>query len=155
VSRAWNQIPEHVQDGLRGGAIVATLLIPAGTVERISARLPEVRGTTRPDPDNRLNPGTVRADGNGLDVTAGGRPIEFDGQYYSADRFKFSDRYYRYLYDNGRPAPFFQAREVLNSNPRITPDPQGTRGFFRYEGGGLEMIYNPTTGQVIHLQPIR
>ncbi|MEJ5082331.1 hypothetical protein [Ochrobactrum sp. MYb379] len=84
-----------------------------------------------------------------------GRPIEFDGKYYSADGFKFSDRYYTYLYNNGRPAPFLQAREIMNSNPVVTPDPQGAAGFFRYEGAGLEMIYNPSTKQVVHIQPIR
>ena len=28
------------------------------------------------------------------------------------DGFKFSKSYYEYLYNNGRPAPFLQAREV-------------------------------------------
>ena len=83
------------------------------------------------------------------------RPIEFDGQFYTADGFKFSKSYYEYLYNNGRPAPFLQARELLNSNPKVMPDPQGAKGYFRYEGAGLEMIYNPTTGQVGHIQPLR
>lgn len=87
--------------------------------------------------------------------TSGGRPIEFDGQFYSADGIKFSKSYYEYLYKNGRPAPFLQARAVLDSNPKIMPDPQGAVGYFRYEGAGLEMIYNPATGQVGHIQPIR
>ncbi|MFB2566920.1 hemagglutinin repeat-containing protein [Rhizobium sp. IMFF44] len=87
--------------------------------------------------------------------TSAGRPIEFDGQFYSADGIKFSKSYYEYLYKNGRPAPFLQARAVLDSNPKIMPDPQGALGYFRYEGAGLEMIYNPTTGQVGHIQPIR
>ncbi|MCO6181120.1 hemagglutinin repeat-containing protein, partial [Ciceribacter sp. RN22] len=84
-----------------------------------------------------------------------GRAIEFDGQFYSADGFKFSKSYYEYLYKNGRPAPFIQAREVLSSNPKVMPDPRGAAGYFRYEGAGLEMIYNPTTGQVGHIKPLR
>jgi hypothetical protein len=88
-------------------------------------------------------------------VIATGRVIEFDGQFYIADGFKFSTSYYEYLYKNGRPAPFLQAREVLNSNPKVMPDPLGEAGYFRYEGAGLEMIYNPSTGQVGHIQPVR
>ena len=51
--------------------------------------------------------------------------------------------------------PFLLAKEILVSNPKITPDPRGAEGYFRYEGAGLEMIYNPLTGQVGHIQPIR
>lgn len=97
----------------------------------------------------------VRAIKYRVTATNTGRAIEFDGQFYSADGFKFSKSYYEYLYNNGRPAPFLQAREVLNSNPTVMPDPQGAAGYFRYEGAGLEMIYNPTTGQVGHIQPLR
>lgn len=28
-------------------------------------------------------------------------------------------------------------------------------GYLRYEDNGLEMIYNPETGQIGHIQPIR
>ncbi|MCP1621437.1 two-partner secretion domain-containing protein [Pseudomonas nitroreducens] len=85
----------------------------------------------------------------------GGKAIEFDGQFYSVDGLKFSKSYYDRLWEQGRPAPFVQAKEVLASSPKITPDPRGAEGYFRYEGAGLEMIYNPSTGQVGHIQPIR
>ena len=92
----------------------------------------------------------------GPTATRTGRPIEFDGQFYSADGFKFSSSYYNRLWTTGgRPAPFLQARSVLESNPMITPDPRRAQGYFRYEGAGMEMIYNPTTGQVGHIQPLR
>lgn len=92
----------------------------------------------------------------GPTVTSAGRPIEFDGQFYSADGFKFSSSYYDRLWTTGgRPAPFLQARSVMDSNPKITPDPRGAPGYFRYEGAGMEMIYNPTTGQIGHIQPLR
>ena len=84
-----------------------------------------------------------------------GKKINFDGDFYSVDGMKFSKSYYEKLWSQGRPAPFIQAREVLNSNPKIEPDPRGAPGYFRYEGGGLEMIYNPKTGQVGHIQPVK
>ncbi|WP_235895006.1 hypothetical protein [Yersinia rochesterensis] len=87
--------------------------------------------------------------------TAGGKAIVFDGKFYSVDRLKFSKNYYDRLWRQGRPAPFVQAKEVLGSNPKIMPDPKGAPGYFKYEGAGLEMIYNPTTGQVGHIQPIK
>jgi Pretoxin HINT domain len=90
-----------------------------------------------------------------LPNTEGGRPILREGGFYSADGFKFSEKYYNYLWVNGRPAPFLQARSILDGNPKITPDPRGAPGYFRYEANGLEMIYNPVTGQVGHIQPIR
>ena len=85
----------------------------------------------------------------------GGKPITFDGIFYSVDGLKFSKSYYERLWKEGRPAPFLQAKEILNGNPKISPDPRGYPGYFKYEGGGLEMIYNPKTGQVGHIQPAR
>ncbi len=91
----------------------------------------------------------------GVRGTLNGKPIVFDGQFYSVDGLKFSKSYYDRLWSQGRPAPFIQAKVVLGSNPKITPDPRGAPGYFKYEGAGLEMIYNPTTGQVGHIQPIK
>ena len=92
---------------------------------------------------------------SGTKVTVGGKPIDFDGAFYSVDGLKFSKAYYERLWSEGRPAPFIQTKEVLNSSPKIIPDPRGAPGYFKYEGGGLEMICNPSTGQVGHIQPIR
>ena len=100
-------------------------------------------------------PGIGPVFSDGTDSPAGGKPIEFDGQFYSVDGLKFSKSYYERLWQQGRPAPFVQAKEVLASNPKITPDPRGAEGYYRYEGAGLEMIYNPSTGQIGHIQPIR
>jgi hypothetical protein len=66
---------------------------------------------------------------------------------------KISERYYNRLWQEGRPAPFVQAREILRSNPRILPDSKP--GFLRYESLGLELIYNPKTGEIWHIQPQR
>ena len=91
----------------------------------------------------------------GVKATIGGKPINFDGTFYSVDGLRFSKSYYERLWSQGRPAPFIQAKEILGSNPKVIPDPRGAPGYFKYEGGGLEMIYNPTTGQIGHIQPIR
>lgn len=80
-------------------------------------------------------------------------PIKFDGAFYSVDGFKISRNYYERLWDEGSPAPFLQAREILLSNPKVTPDPRGAPGYFRYEAAGIEMIYNPRTGQIGHIRP--
>ncbi|HGM7050141.1 DUF637 domain-containing protein [Serratia marcescens] len=92
-----------------------------------------------------------------LEASRGGRskPIVFDGKFYSADDFKFSKEYYERLWGQGRPAPFLQAREIMNSKPKVVADPRGAPGYFKYEGAGLEMIYNPSTKQVGHIQPMR
>ena len=88
-------------------------------------------------------------------ATVDGKPIAFDGAFCSVDGIKFSKSYYECLWSERRPAPFLHAKEVFNSNPKVVPDPRGAPGYFKYEGGGLEMIYNPTTGQVGHIQPIK
>ncbi|WP_368660805.1 hypothetical protein [Paracoccus sp. (in: a-proteobacteria)] len=94
--------------------------------------------------------------GGGNAGAIAGRPVQFDGQFYSADGFKFSASYYNRLWSSeARPAPFLQARAIMDSNPAITPDPRGAAGYFRYKGAGMEIIYNPTTGQVGHIQPLR
>lgn len=67
---------------------------------------------------------------------------------------RISIRYYERLWVAGRPAPFVQAREILNSNPTVTRDPQGRPGFNRYVSNNLELIYNPTTGEIWHIQPL-
>ncbi|MBH2918808.1 DUF637 domain-containing protein, partial [Serratia marcescens] len=92
-----------------------------------------------------------------LEASRGGRskPIVFDGKFYSADDFKSSKEYYERLWGQGRPAPFLQAREIMNSKPKVVADPRGAPGYFKYEGAGLEMIYNPSTKQVGHIQPMR
>ncbi len=66
----------------------------------------------------------------------------------------FSDKYYNQLYAEGRPMPFLVAQEILAGTGGMgVPDPQGMPGFYLYEFGGWEMIYNPDTGEVWHLQP--
>ncbi|MCG7656599.1 hemagglutinin repeat-containing protein [Neisseriaceae bacterium CCUG 44465] len=80
-------------------------------------------------------------------------PIVFRDGYYETAGMKISERYYNRLWQEGRPAPFVQAREILRSNPRILPDSKP--GFLRYESLGLELIYNPKTGEIWHIQPQR
>ncbi|VGP79493.1 16S rRNA endonuclease CdiA [Klebsiella variicola] len=93
--------------------------------------------------------------GGGGGISKGGKPIKLEGGFYSVDGMKISQSYYDRLWNQGRSAPFLQAKEILNSNPKVTSDPRGAPGYFKYESNGLEMIYNPTTGQIGHIQPIK
>lgn len=82
-----------------------------------------------------------------------GREITLVGGFYQAEgsAFKFSQYYYEKLWNTGRGAPFLQAEEVLKTATRVVPDRM--KGFNRYENGTYEMIYNPSTKEVWHLQP--
>lgn len=94
----------------------------------------------------------------GASTGKGGRPIRNQNGFYTVDGMKIEKSYYERLWNNkigGRPAPFLQAEEILNDNPVVTPDPRGAPGYFKYEAVGLEMIYNPKTGQIGHIQPTR
>lgn len=67
--------------------------------------------------------------------------------------FKFSEYYYNRLWPTGRGAPFLQADEVLKTATAVTPDRMA--GFYRYTNDSMEMVYNPATKEVWHLQPLR
>jgi RHS repeat-associated protein len=83
-----------------------------------------------------------------------GREIKLVNGYYQAEgsAFKFSEYYYNKLWSIGRGAPFLQADEVLSTAKSVTPDRMP--GFNRYTNGTMEMIYNPKSQEVWHLQPI-
>ena len=74
--------------------------------------------------------------------------------YYEVNGFKFSEYYYNKLWDTGRGAPSLVAKEILDSAKTAVPDAI-KQGFLRYEAGGWEMVYNPITREVWHLQPIK
>jgi RHS repeat-associated protein len=82
-----------------------------------------------------------------------GREIMLVNGFYQAEgsAFKFSQYYYEKLWSTGRGAPFLQADEVLKTATKVVPDRM--KGFNRYENGSYEMIYNPATKEVWHLQP--
>jgi hypothetical protein len=67
--------------------------------------------------------------------------------------FKFSEYYFKKLSESGRKSPFLTAKEILQSGKLIGADSKP--GFFRYETEYWELIYNPATREVWHLQPIR
>ena len=73
--------------------------------------------------------------------------------YYEVNGFKISERYYNRLWNEGRPAPTLVAREILSTAKNIKPDIK--HGFFRYESLGWEMIYNPVTKEIWHIQPMK
>ncbi len=74
--------------------------------------------------------------------------------YYEVNGFKFTERYYNYLWKSGRKAPSLAAKAVLENAKTITPDIEKT-GFFKYLANGWEMVYNPITKEIWHLQPIK
>jgi hypothetical protein len=73
--------------------------------------------------------------------------------YYEVNGFKFTEYYYNRLWTKGRGAPSLIAKEILDNAIKIAPDKYP--GFFRYELGIWEMIYNPTTKEVSHLSPTK
>jgi hypothetical protein len=72
--------------------------------------------------------------------------------YYEVNGFKISEYYYNKLWNAGRPAPTLFAKEILEVAENVVPDARP--GFFRYEGLGWELIYNPATKEIWHIQPI-
>ncbi len=75
--------------------------------------------------------------------------------YYEVNGFKFKEYYYNKLWNTGRGAPSLVAREVLKGGAKTATSDLKKEGFKKYIYGGWEMIYNPTTKEVWHLQPIR
>ena len=73
--------------------------------------------------------------------------------YYEVNGFKFSEYYYERLWNEGRKAPSLIAKEILEGTTKITSDKRP--GFFRYELGNWEIVYNPVTKEVWHLGPIK
>src|ERR1700733_8101087 len=73
--------------------------------------------------------------------------------YYEVNGFKFTEYYYKKLWEEGRRAPSLIAQKILENPSRVISDTKP--GFFRYEISGWEMIYNPITKEVWHLQPVK
>ena len=72
--------------------------------------------------------------------------------YYEVNGFKFTEYYYKRLWSKGRPAPSLLASEILKESKRIVPDQRP--GFMRYETDNWEMVFNPVTKEVYHLQQL-
>jgi filamentous hemagglutinin len=91
----------------------------------------------------------------GADAKGSLPEIKMVDGFYQAEGvpFKFSEYYYNRLWSTGRGAPFVQADEVLKTATTVTPDRMA--GFYRYTNGSMEMVYNPATKEVWHLQPLR
>lgn len=81
------------------------------------------------------------------------RAVLKDG-YYEVNGFKFSEYYYNKLWNTGRKAPSLVAREILDAAGPGVPDAIKP-GFFKYVSNGWELVYNPVTKEVWHLQPIK
>lgn len=75
--------------------------------------------------------------------------------YYEINGLKFSEYYYNKLWSTGRGAPSLIAQEVIEGGVKTAVPDALKVGFNKYIYGGWEMIYNPISKEVWHLQPIR
>jgi len=75
--------------------------------------------------------------------------------YYEVNGFKFSEYYYNKLWSTGRGAPSLVAKEVLEHGVSTAVSDAIKQGFYKYTYGDWEMVYNPVTKEVWHLQPVR
>ncbi len=105
----------------------------------------------------RLITGAVRVGGPifvARSAASAGRAMNVADGFVQAEGsiVKFSVYYYNRLWATGRGAPFLQAEEVLQTATNITQ--HRLPGFYRYTNDKLEMVFNPTTGEVWHLQPL-
>lgn len=80
--------------------------------------------------------------------------VIFKDGYYEVNGVKFSDYYYNKLWNTGRGGSSLVANEILKGATSRTPD-LIKPGFFKYVFGEWEMIYNPVTNEVWHIQPIK
>ena len=166
-----NRFADLIEKGNEHNWVVANLLHEtSGLVEYADFLLLGGFGKGKPGaslPKQEVKPGA------GVGVvekeTAGGKPgsgeanvaakdvreIKLADGFYQAEgsAFKFSEYYYNRLWSTGRGAPFLQAEELLNTAKIITPDRMP--GFNRYVNDFFEMVYNPTTKEVWHIQPLR
>lgn len=94
------------------------------------------------------NSGITKIRGKGLS-----RPNQ---SYIELGEFKITEKYYNKLVNNGRKTPGLAARQILkDTRGKGVYDPiLGKRGFKNYNNGKWEMTYNPTTGEIFHIQPI-
>jgi hypothetical protein len=90
----------------------------------------------------------------GKPVNSGVNALLRDG-YYEVNGIKFSEYYYNKLWNTGRGGSSLVVPQLHENNGgkgiTITSKP----GFFRYTANGWEMVYNPTTKEVWHIQPKR
>ena len=74
--------------------------------------------------------------------------------FYEVNGFKFSEYYYNRLWNSGRGGSSLVAKEILENATQVVPDSIKT-GFYRYVYGDWEMVFNPVSKEVWHIQPIK
>lgn len=142
------------QIGLSGHAQPGSLLIPEIGLGSNSDMCAAARFSK--DPIVREILGQKVDDGVNLTCQA----ILKDG-YYEVNGMKFSEYYYNRLWNNGRPAPTFIVKDILQSAdiviPHIKTVGKHTKlpGFLQYQTTNWELVYNPITKEVWHLEPLK
>jgi RHS repeat-associated protein len=94
------------------------------------------------------------AGGDGSLINQSSKAVLQNG-YYEVNGFKFSQHYYNKLWATGRGAPSLTSKMVLEGGANTAIPDTFKDGFYKYIYGGWEMIYNPVSKEVWHLQPIR
>ena len=77
------------------------------------------------------------------------------GRFYEVNGSKFSTYYYNKLWSTGRGGASLVAKEVFEGGANTAVPAMTKKGFYDYNYGGWNMIYNPTTKEVWHIQPIK
>ncbi|MEX5573763.1 filamentous hemagglutinin N-terminal domain-containing protein [Pseudomonas lijiangensis] len=168
VSAEKTALPAGYREGGSvGAAFNETALLPEGYRRVINTKTGNTEvlatdGTFYFETSNGLKPkaggnlaSLVEAEKNIASAKGSLPEIKMVDGFYQAEGapFKFSEYYYNRLWSTGRGAPFVQADEVLKTATTVTPDRMA--GFYRYTNGSMEMVYNPVTKEVWHLQPLR
>jgi hypothetical protein len=77
----------------------------------------------------------------------------FKDGYCEVNGFKFTEYYYKKLWEKGRKASTLAAQAILDNAKTIVPDAEKL-GFFKYIADGWEMVYNPVTREIHHIQQL-
>jgi hypothetical protein len=75
-------------------------------------------------------------------LEAEGAAVNFTDYYYDVLKIRYG-------------SPFLAAQEIIDTATEVGPDPMGMPGFVRASNGINEIVYNPATGQVWHMMPIK
>ena len=142
-------------DAGKGIAGAVTSRPVRSTPDALMGNRGHISGGISGDPNGGVKSALGGVSGRGLQEGLG-RKIYLVDDFYQVEgsSFKFSKYYYERLWSTGRGAPFLQAEEVLKTARTVMPDRMKS-GFFRYVNDKLEMVYNPITKEVWHIQPVR
>jgi filamentous hemagglutinin len=147
-----------VKDATINNAVDAVII--AGTDmagEALGAGFKSLKGTLKPGPAGAAGKAAEKiVEGSGRAATeAGSAGANAATTFVERNGFRFSEAYYKHLWATGRKAPSLVAKEILEGTGGKGIADATKAGFFKYVYGGWEMVYNPVTREVWHLQPTK